>query len=150
MKTNFMILSLSATLLFSLTGCGGTADRKVDSQTQTNTVGSLQLNESNYMDFARHYYAQNSLTKVEIPRNMMHLSQSKTNRDKSLDKNSFYIKSNKSANGEIESMIIRKGDRLISVSMDNGEVKVSLHGDGKVRRSTLSLDRFKNFDMKNN
>ncbi len=147
MKIKLIILSVSITLLLSFIGCGGTDDTPIENQAQKTTQETLQLNEDNYLNLARHYYSQNSLTKVVIPRNMQHLSQSKINKDRSIDKNSFYIKSNTSADGTIESMIISKGDKLISVSIDNGSVKVSLHSDEKVIRQTLSLDAFKNFDM---
>jgi hypothetical protein len=75
-------------------------------------------------------------------RSMQHLNRSKTSRDK----NSIYVKSNKSSDNKIESMIIKKGDRLISVKIDGNSVKVSLHGAKEVARQTISLDAFQSLD----
>lgn len=146
MKIKGIILLLGGALLFSFIGCGSTTDIQKKDEMQKSTKSNSELNEDNYVDLAKYYYAQSFMTRGRVTNSKV-IQQSKISRDKSRDKNSFYIKLNKSSdNNKTESMIIRKGDRLVSVEIGNESVKVSLHGTTKVTRQTLSLDAFINLN----
>lgn len=148
MKVKNVMLMIGVSTLLLLTGCGGETstskkDDVVQDVVQAIDTDSL-LTTDNYLDLAKYYYLQESRDRNTMQsRSMTHLNDVN---DKS-DKNTIYVKSNRDISNIVKSMIIKNRNALVSVSIEDANVKVTLHGTNSEVTQTLTLAEFKSFDI---